>query len=169
MREIQLTKGYIALVDDEDYERVNQYKWYAKTHKKKNTVYAGHVFRDKNKRKEKQLHRFILNLTDSKVLVDHVDRNGLNNQKYNLRTCTKAQNAKNIGILPTNTSGYTGIHFDKCSNKWRAGMKINNKRIYIGIFTDKKDAIIAYNNAVIKYSDLRFKQLNPIPNEFNTI
>jgi hypothetical protein len=89
MREIQLTKGFVAVVDDEDYENTAAAgPWHAHIIKGKNTkdfIYAAQNSGDTEKQRKVLLHRFIMEATDRKIQADHVDRDGLNNQKYNLR------------------------------------------------------------------------------------
>lgn len=79
MRYIKLTKGYNAIIDDEDYERVNKYMWYFQA-KKHNIGYAMH----KNSKLNIQMHRLIMNAPDNKQ-VDHINKNGIDNRKCNLR------------------------------------------------------------------------------------
>ena len=92
MKTIQLTQGQFALVDDEDYDFLMQWKWQA--HKDKSTYYATRVEYGKNIKKGIKMHRVIMN-TPRNMETDHKDRNGLNNQKYNLRICTRGQNQTN--------------------------------------------------------------------------
>ena len=82
---------------------------------------------------------------------DHKDRNPFNNRKDNLRKASFAENSQNSSIRKNNTSGFTGVHWDKTYNMWIAQIGYNNKRIRIGSFVDKKDAIVARLNAELKY------------------
>src|SRR5260221_4970142 len=82
MKEVPLTQGKAALVDDEDYERVNQFKWYLV--EAKYLRYANRSPYNKGKQSTLRMHRFILGLTDSKQHVDHINGNGLDNRKCNL-------------------------------------------------------------------------------------
>lgn len=75
--------------------------------------------------------------------VDHRDKNRSNNRKQNLRCCSYSENNRNRGLYSTNTSGVAGIHFDKKRKRWIASITYNSKRIFIGRFCDKEDAIIA--------------------------
>jgi hypothetical protein len=92
--------------------------------------------------------RMHLNIKDKKV--DHKDRNGLNNQRSNLRIATDSQSNSNQGKRKNNTSGYTGVTEDKRRNKWVANIRVKGKQSFLGIFTNKKDAARAYNEAAIK-------------------
>jgi hypothetical protein len=143
MKEIPLTKGQVALVDDEDYDRVMQYNWYY------NDMYAIRALpRINGKQYRQNLSNFIMQVPNS-VMLDHKDRKPLNNQKYNLRQCTFAQNARNIK-LPTGTSKYRGVTYyhDKRRNKppcWQARIRVNNKSIFLGYFDDPVIAAQTYD------------------------
>jgi len=143
MRKIPLSKGYTALIDDEDFERVSQHKWFAR--EKSNTVYAGtNILADPNpghrKWKGLEMHRFIMNAQPGKS-VDHIDGNGLNNQKCNLRICTHRQNMANCAAK--GKSRYRGVTFcsDGRKKPWRAQIKTNR----IGCFKTEKEAALAYD------------------------
>lgn len=164
MKKIKLTKNKYALVDDEDYNRINKYKWY--TLKTKTNYYA---MRDNRNSKRTKgfvigMHREIINCPKNKE-VDHIDHNGLNNQKSNLRICTEKQNHYNCRLQKTNnTSGYKGVSWNKDHNKWRVRINKNNKEILIGRYDNKINAINAYNKAAKKYYG-KFVCLNEVPND----
>jgi hypothetical protein len=135
MKKIPLTQNKFALVDDEDYDDLNQFKWYA--HKSGNTYYAcrkiSHPIKPKKQYDEK-MHRKIMGLKfGNKLQPDHLDHNGLNNQKLNLRITDKIGNAENM----YNQSKY-GVGINKLkqnkANPYMLRIKINNKRIYIGCY-----------------------------------
>lgn len=142
-KHIKLSQGYLAIVDDEDYDLISNYNWYARV--TKNSVYA---VSNINKTTV-QMHRFILN-AGKEFMVDHIDRNGLNNTKINLRIASRSQNLMN-SKKPKNgkTSKYKGVCLNKQTpnNKkcWRAEIRINRKSHFIGYFYNEKDAAIAYN------------------------
>ena len=162
MKEIQLTKGKVALVDDEDFEYLNQFKWQA--NKIRNTFYANRNFRIyKNKQGKIYMHRLILK-AKKEYVIDHIDGDTLNNQKKNLRICTHSENMRNSKIPINNTSGYKGVSYIKRDKKWEAYITFNNKLLNLGTFTDPINAAKAYNAAAVKYHG-KFAKLNVIPKE----
>ena len=79
------------------------------------------------------------------LVVDHIDRNGLNNCKANLRLCTQAQNVRNVTSVRGGSSKYKGVRWDKIRRKWCVGVRVNNKRYYVGHFADEMAAGRAYD------------------------
>ena len=152
MKEIKLTQGKVALVDDEDYEYLNQFKW--SFYKSRKTYYANRIKTIKGKGYGMTMHRVIMN-TPSNMEVDHIDHNGLNNQKHNLRNCTFTQNRKNK--TASGKSKYLGVGF--------AGKQIQAHilNLYLGSFKTEEDAARAYDNAARKYHG-EFANLNIIKN-----
>jgi hypothetical protein len=113
MKTVQLTKGYIALVDDDDYELVSQFKWHANIVLNKDgsiqTIYAR---RSKTKTSPSQyLNCFLLGISGKRTQVDHRDRNTLNYQRHNLRISTPQQNCMNKGRRSDNKSGFKGVYW----------------------------------------------------------
>ncbi len=155
MKEIKLTQNKVAYVDDEDFDYLNQYKWYAQ--KSYNTFYAVRGDYSKGKPKQIRMHRVIMNVKESKMMIDHIDRNGLNNCKSNLRVCSNAENQWNTGLNARNKSGVKGVHFDKERNKWTAQIRHKGKVYFLGRYKDIKEAIKNYNN---KAKELRGQFVN---------
>lgn len=160
MKEIKLTQGKVALVDDDDYERVNQYKWSAALIG--SDFYAVRTIHCGGKAKSIKMHRFILNLSDSSIQVDHKNANTLDNTRSNIRKCSHAENMRNQGKKSTNTSGFKGVCLHKATMKWQASITLNRKQINLGYYIDKIEAARAYNAAAILHHG-EFARLNEIP------
>ncbi len=156
MKEICLAKSDLkALVDDEDYDKISKFRWSVQ---KKNGHVKGYV----GKQVWQNLSRFILNIKDPKVQVDHIDHNKLNNQKYNLRPCTNAQNSRNRRKTEKSfTSLYKGVSWEKRVNKWRCTLTFNYKQLYIGRFLNEKEAALAYNEKAKEFFG-EFAYLNEV-------
>jgi len=150
MKKIKLTRGLEALVDDEDFEYLNQWKWYAL--KSNKTHYAVRNYRFNGKHSLLRMHRIIMATPDN-LVIDHKDRDGLNNQKGNLRNCTIIQNAINKG-KKKGSSIYKGVdcYIDGLGYYHiRSRIRVNKKQVHLGFFKNEKDAAIAYNIAAIKF------------------
>ena len=159
MKEIQLTQGKVALVDDEDFEYLNQWKWFPNN--LKHGFYAVRMNPTlDNKKNTISMHRFIMNVPLN-MTVDHINRNTLDNRKINLRICTMAENLRNKNIYKNNTSKYKGVYYHKIVKKWLVRISVNNKRIHIGYFLNPIEGAKAYNEAAIKYHG-EFANLNKI-------
>lgn len=149
MKEINLTQGKVALVDDEDFEELSQYKWFAQ--KAVNTFYAERVDMTTGKPKKIKMHREIMK-THKGMETDHIDHNGLNNCKSNLRNVTHRQNGQNRG--EDKSSKYAGVSWHKVSMKWSARIRINKKRKYLGYFDTELEAHHAYLNELKEIGEL---------------
>lgn len=143
MKQIALSgksgQGKFALVDDEDFERLNQFKWYLS-----NTGYAS------TSGGRKLMHSLLMN-TPPKMHTDHKDHNSLNNQKSNLRVCTCAQNVINQEKKSGLSSKYKGVCWDKINKKWESYFWLNDKKRKLGRFSSEEDAALAYNLAAFKH------------------
>lgn len=154
MREIQLTRGGVALVDDDDYDNLMQYKW--RYVKQKTCHYASTNPKINGKFVTLIMHRLIMNAPPG-VMVDHIDCNGLNNQKSNLRFANYKQNGMNR--RPNKGHKYKGVRIS--GKKFNAAITYNKKIMYLGTFDNREDAAQAYNEAAIKYHG-SFARLNVI-------
>lgn len=133
----------VALVDDQDYDWLNQWSWHIV--KGKQTYYAA-AYIDK---RYIRMHRLILGVNDSKILGDHVDRNGLNNQRNNLREANVVQSNCNRSSHKGSSSKYLGV--SRLRNLWRACIKRNYKQVFIGTFKTEEDAALAYNQKALEF------------------
>lgn len=148
MRKIILNKG-VALVDDEDHELVSRHKW--RKVKRRNTYYAITSIINNNKKVILTMHRLIVGKPPLRLVTDHINGNGLDNRKINLRFCTNAQNIMNTPKR-IGSGRFKGIFFQKSrTNPWNARIYCNGKCIYLGCFKEEVNAALAYNSAAKKY------------------
>ena len=153
MKEIPLSQGQIALVDEVDYNWLNQRKWHAIQPDSRYTFYATRTVRmSKGKRKREWMHRVILGLQPSdKRQCHHHDGNGLNNQQSNLRVCTAMQNIQSARKRTGCTSKHKGVFWYQRSRKWCSRIGLNRKRIHLGYFGSETEAAKAYNESALKH------------------
>lgn len=161
-KQILLTQGKYTLVDDDVFEYLNQFKWFAS--KGGQTFYAARNIGRPQKRE--LIHRVITGAPNS-MWVDHIDGNGLNNQKSNLRLATSSQNAKNRRKGIDNKSGYKGVSWQVRDKKWQAYITVSGERIHLGYFGNPVEAAYAYDQAAIKYhgefASLNFQKFAKLP------
>lgn len=143
---IPLTQGQYAIVDIEDFEWLNQWKWHAH---KNNIKYITRFYAIRSKRQGKKIqkifmHRLIINPSHN-LQIDHINGNTLNNQKSNLRIATNRQNQQNRHH--PKTSKYTGVSWKKDHRKWQAQIYINGKVKFLGYFDDEYEAYLKYEKA----------------------
>lgn len=168
MKQIWLkNKNLYAYVDDEDFERVNQYTWHGRWSKTAKTFYAYSNFKKENGKKYTQaMHRFILGVIDPTILVDHENHNTLFNLKINLRKATQTENQQN-SIPRKGTSKYKGVCRTKNGKKWRSQIRDNGKKLHLGEFYSEVTAAIAYDIAAIQlhgeFSLINFPQKSFLP------
>jgi hypothetical protein len=153
-KEIQLTRGQIAIVDDEDYEYINQWKWYA--HFDGTNYYAQRMERGiwpikKRKQKGIHMHRMI-SKTPEGMITDHLNHNTLDNRKNNLRNVTSLENNRNIKKRKDNTTGATGVHIKTfASGNKKYAVSVSGK--HIGYYKDLETAKKAYDEAILARDD----------------
>jgi len=159
MKEIRITKGKVALIDDEMFDRVSRFAWYALA--PCGIYYAATRIRDGEKQVHFTMHRLIMGFPDG-FHIDHIDGNGLNNQKHNLRIATNAQNSMNRRKqLSESSSTFKGVSWDKNRNLWMAKICFNDETKNLGRYKNETAAALAYNNAACKYFG-EFARLNQI-------
>ena len=151
MREIRLTQGQVAIVDDEDYEFLSKFKWHAVKHSKDRTFYAVRNSKPDaaGKRRLVYMHRFILGITIG-VEVDHEDRNGLDNRRSNLRVMeAHGENMRNSAkqAKRATSSRFKGVSWNHRKRKWAAYVTLNRKRKFLGYFLEEEEAARAYDVA----------------------
>lgn len=139
-RFIPLTQGKFAIVDAEDYDLLAKYKWYCQ--RSGNRFYA--LRRNPQRQTRTTMHRQILHAPEG-LFVDHIDGDGLNNRKSNLRLCSAAQNAWNRRPDRHCYSGYKGVTWSKNHKKWHAHITKAGKGMYLGHFDDQLEAALAYD------------------------
>lgn len=154
MKKIKLSQNKFAIVNDFDFESLNEHNWYCV--KYGNQCYA--ITRIGNIKIS--MHRFIMQATAAEF-IDHKNRNGLDNRRRNLRKCTPAENSKNRNSKKGSTSKYLGVFKRAGYKHWQAKIFSNGKHYYLGFFLNEKAAALAYNKAA-KRLHKKFANLNKL-------
>lgn len=147
MKEIKLTQGKIALVDEDDFEYLNSFKWYY------NNGYAVRaIYNNNNKKSLERMHRSIMNINSEylKNQIDHINLNKLDNRKVNLRVVTLQQNSFNRKSHTNSSSKYKGVSWLKRDKKWNSSICKDGKSYYLGRFINEIDAAKKYNDKAIE-------------------
>ena len=163
-RTIKLSRGKVALVDREDFDWLSQWKWcfnsrYAVRHEQKEEY-------GDNPRKMVKMHRAIMRVSDD-TYIDHINGNGLDNRRVNLRVATNSQNQANSSLCSKNKSGYRGVwkyNLNKpyvIKKPWGARIQVKGKKYFRGMFETKEEAAIAYNEMARNYFG-EYARLNKI-------
>lgn len=136
MKTIKLTQNKVALINDEDFIKVSQIKWYY------DHGYAAH----KDRKGKLYLHRFLL---PNAKTIDHINHNGLDNRRSNLRICNQSLNGANQRMQTRpKSSRFKGVVWHKLGKKWCAQTKQNGRQVYLGLFERESEAALAYNQKV---------------------
>lgn len=145
MRTIELGRGYTTVVDEDDYDKLSQYNWSvderSHTTYVKRSVYEGGI-----RTGTEIMHRLIMDAPED-MQVDHINGDGLDNRKENLRLCSQKQNLMNKRSVVDSSSKHKGVCWDKGSSKWRAYIQVDKKKKHLGYYTDELAAASAYNEA----------------------
>lgn len=149
MKQIPLTQGHYAIVDDEDFEELNRHKWYAQKGK------AGKMYAARNTKIEKRrtlilMHRQILRAKLGQQ-VDHINHDGRDNRKSNIRICTNTENNQNRKPQKGFSSVYKGVYCYKERGNWRSRIRVEGKIVDLGSFKHEIDAANAYDEAAREY------------------
>jgi len=158
MKTIPLSQGKVTIVDDGDFEELSKYKWCA-SYEHDNWYATRHVRRSNGSRVNYRMHRQIMGVSDPKVFIDHINGDGLNNQRSNLRVATCSQNGRNRGKTKDNASGWKGVSRDR--NRWKARLRHEGKLIHGGHFDTPIAAAQAYNTLALRYHG-EFARLNEV-------
>lgn len=155
MKELTLyykDETFIVLVDDEDYDLVRQYNWFIKP--------CDHLhYAIRNMRKENggyttvPMHRLLMGMPPRNVFIDHVNGNGLDNQRSNLRECTPRENKMNSRPHYNTSSKYKNVYFRKDikNNPWQVRIRVDGKLLSFGCYPTEEDAMLVANEAIAKY------------------
>ena len=153
MKTVQLypeRHGQVALVDDADFEHISKHRWTAFKQKRPDGSakcwYAVRNVRSGGKSKLHLMHRVILGAQDG-TSVDHVNGNGIDNRRCNLRFCTALQNSQNMAPSLRGSSSYKGVTWHKTEGRWVAQIKAYGRHIHLGLYADEVDAAHIYDRA----------------------
>lgn len=157
MKKLYLRHGGHCIVDEKDYDFLNQWSWTES--KGKRTSYVIRSFYSKVTKKSKtiMMHRIILGLTTKDFVADHINKNGLDNRRENLRAISYSNNSVTKNVYRNKSSNYRGVFL--VNGKFISQIRLNGKQIYLGSFISELTAAEAYNKAAIKYHG-EFANLN---------
>jgi len=147
MKKIPLTQGKHTLVDDSDYEELSQYRWFAA--RAGRNWYAHRTLKKGNEIKTVRMHRLVIEAAVGQI-VDHINQNGLDNRKENLRICSRTENARNRGATRTNKLGYKGV-YQRPTGKYQAVIRLDGRAKSLGHFHSAREAALAFDRAALEH------------------
>ena len=151
MKEIKLTRGAVALVDDADFDCLSKHKWSLVPGNGGTPYAAAQIKNADGEWRFRRMHRFLMNPSDPSVYVDHRNGDGLDNRRENLRLATPQENARNRSTW-SNKTGFRGVNVrHDCRLKFQAIIRVNGILITIGYFATAPEAAKAYDNAAKEY------------------
>jgi hypothetical protein len=151
MKQIKLSQGFVAIIDDRDYELVSSYKWHVYISRAKVPVYyAQSSFRINGITKTISMHLLILGKKKG-FIIDHADRNGLNNTRENIRFVTYSQNSLNTKAKINRANKYRGVFFDKRDSTYYSQIMVQGKRISLGRSKSEYECALMRDEAALKY------------------
>lgn len=156
--EVKLKNNHTLLIDDADWNLVKNFKWTAHKKPPNNCYYAIATDYSSGKKKTIYLHNLLIN-KPSAFTIDHINGDGLDNRRQNIRLATKSQNAGNQKLRANNKTGFKGVCFHKQHKLYMATIKVNYKGIHLGYFKTPESAAKAYDKAAIKHFG-KFAKLN---------
>jgi hypothetical protein len=149
MKTITISRGYTVVVDDVDFEWLNQWRWTVRAARQ--TFYARRKQREDGRQIDVRMHRLIMGVTDPAIQVDHEDGNGLNNQRSNLRIATHGQNQQNRGVQSNNQLGVKGVYVVRKTGRYAARIGVDGRYIGLGSYLTVEEAARAYEEAALQY------------------
>lgn len=144
-RTIPLTRGYVTIVDDEDFEWLSKWNWTAIANDK-GCLYAVRGYHRGSIQYRIRIHRLLLGISDPGIQGDHINGDTLDNRKANLRICTSRQNSQNRRAKTGTSSQYKGVGLHKPSGKWTARIMYDGVAISLGAHITEEEAAVAYDN-----------------------
>jgi len=149
VREILLTQGQTAWIDDDDFEEVSRYRWHAhRVHAHAPWYAVANLPRPRSTgRNSLRMHMLLMGEAPEGKTVDHRNGNGLDNRRSNLRWATVSEQRWNSGLSRKNTSGFKGVSFDKSRGKYRAQIRVAERYVRLGRFMTAEEAAQAYDRA----------------------
>ena len=147
MREVDLTRDRVAFVDDVDHADVVQFKWYAHRVRDTDLWYAYRAVGPRGGQVTVSMHGYLTGFSKT----DHIDGDGLNNQRINMREATHAENMRNVGLSRGNTSGFKGVVWHKQAQRWYAQISVDSRSRALGLHDTPEDAALAYDRAAVEF------------------